>query len=238
MGLLKLVDNVPGIDFYEYRDTDYWNKFKYRARLNIAGARFLYYTTNLQSWKNIVSTWDNKFIQLTSTEKQRILNSENLVKSFMDLRTSFTKNKDGMVRIEGNTVAIFSNNLNLLHEIKKWDSSIDVDYTEVQVSQFSGVKYFVRDPKYNYRIYLKSKRVEKSIVDELRDFLSKHKELQASSGLKKWLRSNHRTLWKFRYSYGSHFIDFDDESMITYLGLCFGDLIGKKYKLEKREQTI
>lgn len=236
MGLLKSVNNVPGIDYYDYRETDYWNKFKYRARLRIPGARFLYYTNNLLLWKSRVNNYDNEYRKISDKERTQILSTENIVKNFMALRTAAKKNKDCAIRIEGGTVAIFSNDLNRLHAIKTWDTNVQVDFTEVQVSQFSGTKFFVRQPKYNYRVYLKSKRVENTIVEGLQEFLSKHKTVAASKGLKKWLRD--KTSWKYRYSYAAHFIDYNDASMLSYMGLCFHELMGKKYKLEKREQTV
>ncbi len=43
MGLLKSVKDVPGIDFYEYRDSDYYNKYEYRARFQLVGVRYTWY---------------------------------------------------------------------------------------------------------------------------------------------------------------------------------------------------
>ena len=43
MGLLKLVKDVPGVDFYEYRDSDYYNKYEYRARFQLVGVRYTWY---------------------------------------------------------------------------------------------------------------------------------------------------------------------------------------------------
>ena len=34
------------------------------------------------------------------------------------------------------------------------------------------------------------------------------------------------------------FIDYDDESTISYLALIYGDMLGKRYKLEQRPEAI
>ena len=56
MGLLKSVKDVPGIDFYEYRDSDYYNKYEYRARFNLVGVRYTWYVENDSSADYIVLT--------------------------------------------------------------------------------------------------------------------------------------------------------------------------------------
>ena len=50
MGLLKSVDTVPGIDFYEYRDFDYYNKYEYRVKFTLPGVRYCYYTPTVESF--------------------------------------------------------------------------------------------------------------------------------------------------------------------------------------------
>jgi hypothetical protein len=45
-------------------------------------------------------------------------------------------------------------------------------------------------------------------------------------------------LWTFRYTSAAHFIDYDDESTLSYLALMHGEVLGKKYKLEKRPDIV
>jgi hypothetical protein len=47
-----------------------------------------------------------------------------------------------------------------------------------------------------------------------------------------------RYAWKQRYSSASYFIDYDDESTLSYLALLYGEMLGKKYKLEKRADPV
>jgi hypothetical protein len=85
-------------------------------------------------------------------------------------------------------------------------------------------------------VYLKSRRVESSFAQDLSDLLKKNKSLLPSTALKHWaLRSKANAGgWRYRYSSASHFIDYDDESMLSYLALMHGNMLGKRYKLEKR----
>ena len=56
MGLLKLADDNPDVDFYEYRDQHYYNKYEYRARFNLVGVRYTWYIENDSSADYIVLT--------------------------------------------------------------------------------------------------------------------------------------------------------------------------------------
>ena len=46
MGLLKLATDTPGIDFYDYRDSYYYGKYKYRVRFSLEGVRYAMYEKN------------------------------------------------------------------------------------------------------------------------------------------------------------------------------------------------
>jgi len=54
MGLLKSVENVPGIDFYEYRDQDYYGKYTYRARFSLLGIRHLLFVNTIEELNKCV----------------------------------------------------------------------------------------------------------------------------------------------------------------------------------------
>ena len=150
------------------------------------------------------------------------------------------KNKDITVRIEFNSCSVFSNDLQLLHTLDQLHPELVVQYTEVQKSQFSGIKYFARDPKHKYRVYLKSRRVPENFIDELKDLFTKVKNLYPSPALNSWVlpKSLRTSYWKYRYTSSAHFIDYDDESTLSYLAIMHGEMLGKKYKLEKRPQPI
>jgi hypothetical protein len=111
------------------------------------------------------------------------------------------------------------------------------DYTQVQTSEYAGVKLFVNDPPNKYRVYLKSRRVADTFVDELKELLQRTPTLRPSTALKSWLTGSNRFSWRYKFSSASHFIDYNDESTLSYLALIHGEMLGKKYKLEKRPEV-
>lgn len=237
MGLLKSIDNVPGIDYYDYRDTDYYNKYNYRARFKLFGVRYTWYCKTADEFEDRLN--GKGWYSLKAKDKIEVLKNKDALKSFINWRLKFKSSKDLTVRIEGSSVAIFSNSLSFLKNIEQEIPNVSLDYTEVQKSAFVGVKHFVREPKHKFRVYLKSKRIEGESIVQLKDSMKRTKGLYPSSALVFWAEeaSRNQGHWKFRFTSASHFIDYDDESTLSYLALLHGDMLGKRYKLEKRPDT-
>ena len=243
MGLLKLAKDTPGVDFIEYRDTDYYNKYEYRARFNLVGVRYTWYLkTDIQELIDRLEAPDVGYNRI-AYDRDEI--RENLPKlaNFLHWRNELKKKKNCTIRIEHNTVAVFSNDLQELHDITNSIPDIELDYTQVEKSNFIGVKYFVRKPNHNYRVYLKARRVEGSFAIDLHNLFKKNKKLYPCPSLKQWITgsvslSNNQVSWRYRFSSATHFIDYDDESILSYLALVHGDMLGKRYKLEKRPDPV
>lgn len=229
MGLLKSVNNVPGIDYYDYRDNDYYNKFVYRARFSIPGAHYTWYAKSVDQFL--------KQVNKSGSQKLRDSAKTNLsqLTEFVKFKLKVKELKTNMIRIEGNCVSVFSNDLQFLKDISNQITGITVDYTECVKNVYVGVKQFVKQPKHKYRVYLKSKRVGKEWADELLVFLKNTKGLYPSTALVFWANNKRTSIaWLYRWTSSSHFIDYDDESILSYLALLHGDYLGKRYKLEKR----
>lgn len=243
MGLLKSVDNVPGVDFYEYREQEYYNKYLYRASFHITGLRYTWYAETIDDVSERLLP-NSRMAPFSQYERDSLSANLDKLKSYLEWRNKHsprkTKNKNSTLRIESNSCSVFSNDLQFLHTLDQLHPDVTVQYTEVQKSQFSGIKYFVRQPTHKYRIYLKSKRVSDELIDDLRDLITKNKTLYPSPSLLSWVvpKSLRTSFWKYRYTSAAHFIDYDDESTLSYLALMHGELIGKKYKLEKRPQPV
>ena len=240
MGLLKSVKDVLGIDFYEYRDSDYYNKYEYRARFNLVGVRYTWYIkSNIQE---LIDRLDAPAVGLSynriSYERDDVRANISKLEKFIHWRNDVKKKKTSSIRIESNTVAVFSNDLSELHDIVNHIPGIEIDYTHVQKSAFIGVKHFVRSPKYKFRVYLKSKRVEGPFAVDLHEMFKKNTQIHPSPALKHWANGSAlpgtQHSWRYRYSNASHFMDYDNESVLSYLALLYGDMLGKRYKLEKR----
>ena len=244
MALLRSVENIPGVNFYEHRDQLYYNKYEYRARFYIAGARYTWYIKdNIQELidrLNAPAVGYNYHSRITSDRDEIKENIPKLTK-FLHWRNKIKKKKNSTIRVEHNTVAVFSNDLQELRDITNIIPDIEMDITQAQTSNFVGVKYFVRKPKHSYRVYLKSRRVEASFALDLHEMFKKNKKLYPCPSLKHWAKgsvNSNQVSWRYRFSSSTHFIEYDDESTLSYLAILHGDMLGKRYKLEKRPDPI
>ena len=222
-----------GIGFIDYR-TLYFNKYVYRARVHMVGAYLCSYSSKKEDFEKRIKT--NKSIKTA--------NADDLVK-FATFKKEMKKGLS-TVRIEGNVASVFSNDLNYLKELQTL--GFVVDYTEVQDNVPTGTKYFVEEPKFKYRIYLKSKRVPEEFSKRLQGMLDRYKgtatKILPSPSLKNWLTERGTPslggwlAWKRSYCSSHYFIDYNDESFITIFALTFDNMIYRKFKLEKRPESI
>ncbi len=235
MGLLKSIDNVPGIDFYEFRDQDYYGKYTYRARLSVVGIRQLMF---VKDEAELIARVNRGGSYYNKTDKQAIKDNLPILTKLLEWKLQAKKDKKSTLRGEHNTLAVFSNDLSYLKTLEAIDPSLEVDYTEVQKSEYVGIKEFVNEPSHKYRVYLKSRRIEPSFITDLKELLTRTPSLYPSTSLKEWLKNyniNHVSWsWRYRYSNPNHFIDYDDESTLSYIALMHSEMLGKRYKLEKR----
>lgn len=237
MGLLKSTNGVSGIDFYEYRENAYYNKYDYRLRINVPCIRYTWYCKSTEDLEKRIRGEKVGWSRIRTDDLPIVIEHAEALKTIITLQHSRKQTKNLGLRVEGNTVAFFSNDLQVLKDIETlMGTQYTGDYTMVQTSQYSGVKEFVNQPKHKYRVYLRSKLVEEKIVNDLRDMFKRTPNLYPSPALKSWLNKNHS--WYHRWVTASHFIDYDDESTISYLALMHGEVLGKKYKLEKRPEPV
>ena len=233
MALLKSVNNVPGIDYYEYRDNQFYGKYKYRLRIKIPGFGHTRYSSSCGvDWVIRMNDLAKKG-RLYGWPENKQLHIK--AKEFWNNSLKDKKRNYGL-RLETSTMAVFSNDLAFLQTFKDWAKDLDIhmDFTEAQTSEFSGVKYFVKEPKNKYRVYFKSTRVDKTVAKEIYTLINKTDKFTPSKALRYWFDMERLSTWSHVYCSSSFFIDYDDESMLSYLALCHGDILGKKYKLEKR----
>lgn len=241
MGLLKSVDDVPGINFYEYRDDNYYNKYEYRMRVEIPGVRYTWWCKTPDDLDNKIGGKTAKYGSIKKVDLTDVIDNQDALKIVIKLQSDRKKDKNLGVRIESNTVAIFSTDLKTLQAIaQELGPKYNPDFTQVQTSQYAGIKHFVDEPKHKYRVYLKSKRVEDGFLEDLKATIGRQPGLFASNALKRWINRDAKRwgIWHFRWTSAAHFIDYDDESTLSYLALMHGEVLGKKYKLEKRPETI
>lgn len=240
MALLKSVDNDPGVNYHEYRDNIFYNKYEFRMRVEIPCVRYTWYCKNPEDLDKKLEGKFNRYGNVRKEDKQEVMDNLDALKAIVSLQKTRKKSDLGL-RIESQTVAIFGNDLAGLKALESIiGQKYKYDYTRAQTAPYAGTKFFVNDPPHKYRVYLKSKRVDDNFHNELRDTLKRQTTLHASTALHRWMTRDTKRygIWSFRWTSSAHFIDYDDESTLSYLALMHGEILGKKYKLEKRPDPV
>jgi len=242
MGLLRSVKDVPNIDYYEYKETNYYSKYVYRAKFSITG---LSYTNYAKTPGELISRMNESGYRKVRVDiKALVMEKITELNNFINWRNA-NKNP-GLItfRLEHDTMSVYSNDLDLLVTLKDI-GPVSVKITEVQLEQFAGTKYYVNEPKHKYRIYLRSAYIkDTNFVQELHDTIKRTKELVPSNALKDWLKEYikrpiaSQNSWRYRWVSSAFSIDYDSESTLSYLMLMYGHMLGKRYKLEKRPVPI
>lgn len=239
MGLLKSVNDVPGIDFYEYRDELFYGKYEFRMRVRIPCVRYTWWCKKPEELDEKLNGKTKKYGSVKKEDIKTVTANLNALKKIVELQAERKKTKKIGIRIESETVAFFSQNLNDLKDVEQeLGNTYQYNYTQVQTAPYAGIKYFVKEPNHKFRVYLKTKRVDDNFHNELRETVERQKFLHPSPALRQWMNRDGKRygIWYFRWTSSAHFIDYDDESTLSYLHLMHGNVLGKKYKLEKRPE--
>ncbi len=218
----------------EYKQKYYYSKYKYRAKIYVNGANFLFYGVRTANhWVNLIngniSNWWST--RLTDADKIEILKNKPIIEKFLDFKNNSIKDEVA-IRIDTNRISIFSNDLPMLLEITKW--GVTLELTECKIYGQPDVMYFAKEPKNKFRIYLKSKKVTFDRINELNNFFNTNTSLHPCGSLKKWLRLDGVKLRNSKYCSASYYIDYDEEYMLSYLAIFCEEILGTKYKLQKR----
>jgi len=238
MALLQLTTKQSnGIGFIDNRSSLYYNKYNYRARFYCKGVTLAWFDYTEKELDDKINKYKKRFKGANSKH----------IHEFHLWKENARKAKTAITRIEGDVASVFSNDLNLLKTLEP--IGCVVDYTEVDDTMIVGVKQFVKEPKYKYRIYLKGKRVTDDFRTKLSNFIKRYKNTDTiivpSRALTEWLKDDNQYVkgswsytWHKNYASANHFIDYNDESTITLFSLVFSGMINKKYKLEKRPDPV
>ena len=240
MALLKLANNVPGVDFIDYRDQNYYNKYQYRARVKIEHLRRSYYCTPDEFEERC--TKGSFYGRIAPNVLKEIRDNKDSIMKLLEFRQAHRKDKNVTIRMEYDTMAVFHNDLQFLHDSFDGIPNVVTDYSLVETNGYVGVKTFVNEPKHKYRVYFKSKRIDSATKESIRKILETNKQLRAGPALKQWLKEKDNSSgwrsWYINYLSSNYFIDYNEESYLSYFALMHGEILGKKYKLEKRAELV
>ena len=166
--------------------------------------------------------------------------SDNELASIDKYLTWVNKNSESVtIRVQGNGVSVFSNDLSLLKTLSNIYPSTEFSQADLIANPVTGIKYFVNQPKYQHRVMVKNIKIKSETLSDIQDLFSKYRYddtvMRPSKSFTKWLnRVNKWPLNTQFYIYGSFYIDYNDPSVLTLMHLTLSDIFGKSYKLEKR----
>jgi hypothetical protein len=220
----------------EVKNKLYFNKFKYKAMCTIQGAAYTYYTPDLETFIIRMEKFrDNKLrygIRVIEDDWKEYWDEVNLdqVSQFITWRNTVSKDKC-MLRIQGDTVSFFSNDISLLDTLKSIDKH--TSYFEAEVYK-SDTLYFSKSPKFKYRTFFKGKRCPEDFFSNIIEFCSRYPNANVSRGLQSLAHNRRRNYSKFIYLHSSFYVDYNDESMVSILHMLFPNMVGKTFSLDKR----
>jgi len=218
------------------RTSLYFSKYRYRAQCRVMGACYTYYTRNIEEFKkkleNTKASRNHYRIQVMNSKFEETYDYID----FEQIHKLFTwrdeKNPDKyMHRIQGDHISFFSNDLELLKTLTDIDP--EPIYSEAIVEK-TDVLYFKKEPKYKYRTFFKGRKVPVNFNDNVNSLIEMYGDkLNFSPGMVRFMNKYSRS--PYRYMHTSYYIDYNDPSMLTILGIWFNDLLAKTYSLKKEE---
>jgi hypothetical protein len=209
------------------RNKLFYDKYQYKVLVDLPGARYLKWKQNFD--KFIKQLTERGYLDEHDCNDVVLLD---FYKKVMDFYDEFKSNKEVTFLHDG-ILGVYTSNVDIIQKILKIDPTMKV-YEAVTPPQ--KIMYFAKEPKYKYRVYLKSTRATESLIKSLDDFCKTYdnKGVYLSKGLVSFIYTSN---WRKRFSSYIHsgfFIDFNDNSMLTFMHLIMGECLGKTYKLEKR----
>jgi len=215
------------------RDRMFYGKYMYRAIFELPCAYFLWRYNPRTSMT--ISEDQLKKQHFRINDKTMIINSLPLFNIIHNYTVDNKKSKELTRRIEGKKVSFYSNDLDLLKELETLLPDLDIKYDVASVDKVSGIKYFSRQPKHQYRTYFKSKRISIDEAQDLQRTLNANTEFDLSHGLKKWLTTPLHD-WRKQYVYGNFHVNYNTDSLTSYIAIKHSNILGDHYKLEKRAE--
>jgi hypothetical protein len=134
------------------------------------------------------------------------------------------------------TLGVYTSKLDILKELVDIDANLEV--LQASIPPDKKLMYFSKEPPAKYRLYMNESKVTDQTVDSLREFYKKHEfshDIKFSLSFSNYLiKSKSYPTYGFRYLRSNFYIDYNNDSTLSYLHLMFDNCLGKQYKLEKR----
>lgn len=208
----SLLDNLTEIT----QSNLYYNKYQYKAQLGvISGAWFIHNVKSLEQFEEKLK--DDFWLSIFNKNyKKTDINS---LKKLVLYKQKHLQNIT--IRVEGSYVSIFSNDLDILREI-------EIDYVVEQyykVNCIPKIKFFKNVPKFMYRTYFD--------INNNADNTALIGYLHQQRNLGKLKYNNYfDTVNKRRWNIPKCYVDYNEQSVITFLSLVHNGKLKETYKLE------
>lgn len=230
--------------------TLYYNKYRYKICFYLPGIHYFRYTKTVEAMENQLKievqdahdkhysyrtyVYSAKFsylplIQLLSKN----FSGDKIIRDYFNwYETTFSETKKEHKRIIAhNNLTLYTNDKSDIQSAIEHnpDSEIVSCYVDPKPDYERGKIYHLQ-PKHKYRVYFSLRRInEKPDLDKFKQFLIEN-DCVLSHKLKRDIyRTNPRNFINSSYFLllPSHYIDINDEKIVTMLSLTFGDYIGK-----------
>lgn len=209
----------------------YFNQFIYKLKFKHPNLRYARDVKTFGGYLIEIKTrFERAAAQSWHSTPQNLTNKqESKIKHFINFRQKYIKDKENIrFRQEGDRIAIYANDINILKEVYKFMP--DAALYKADVSP-DGIKYFVGDPPAKFRVHMRNKQTTPEFKDDFIQYLSRTPDLKPNSVFRRFLKSQNYYIWLSETCY----IDCNDEANILMLRLMFPNEVGKVYKLEKKQ---
>jgi len=210
--MVSLLDNLILVNLANL----YYKKYQYKALLGIIpGAWFIHNVKTIEQFEQKLT--NNFWLEIFNKAYDKI--HPNSLKKLVQYKQKHLSNIT--IRIEGSYVSIFSNDLEILKEIEK-DYKVQNYY---KVNHIPKVKFFKNIPKYKYRTYFSiDKHADNSA---LISYLTKERQFAK-------LKYNNYfdTMDKKRWHEPKCYVDYNDQSVLTFLSLVHNGKLKETYYLD------
>lgn len=216
----------------EERNTLFYKKYRYKAAVTINGIGRTRYLKSTEQYELDLITYRER--DMSPFYKPRTFDFPQIDNYFKWKNEN--KGKDYTLRLNSNNADFYSNDLALLQSLDSLGTKVTFVEAKAPVHMPNDVKYFKNQPKFKFRISIKGKTLsnhEVQCIDDMIKQYEKTNSIRPSPALKQWAGTQSK--YQFRYSHGSFFIDYNEESTLSLMLLMLPDgILGKGYKLEKR----
>lgn len=214
----------------EHRRNLYYNKFLYRASINLPNIQNLRYHSSYEAYINYRGYYQ--------FDKNRALPNKDEIERYFEYRDNHSGN--AKIRIEYSKVIIYSNDVaELQSAIARIKPAGNVTMCTAVFPAESEILEFAKEPKYKFRNYFRAKNVSADtkamMLKFINDQTSTGAEIEFNEAMIKILNRRSLRADGVDYLHSHYFVDYNDESLQALFALMFGEYLNPKiFKLVKR----